>query len=102
MKRLEIVAEAKRLDDFVRVVQTHATGYTVVPDVTGIGEHGLHQADLALLVTIVTIEHLEAIIDGVLPLLNERANIVTISDVSVLRAEHFIPEVRNATAHTPA
>jgi hypothetical protein len=101
MKRLEIVVESDRLDAFVAVVERHATGYSVVPGLTGVGEHGRHQGDLALLVTVVTSEHLESIIDTVLPMLNARPNIVTISDVYVLRSEHFIPEVRAAEMQKP-
>ena len=96
MKRLEIVVEAHRLDEMLRIVEPHVTGFTVMPGVRGVGLHGAHDGDLALLVTVVTSDHLEAIVDAILPMLNERANIVTIADVAVLRAEHFIPEVRSA------
>ena len=97
MKRVEIVVESQRLDAFVKIVEKHATGYTLVPGATGLGEHGLREQDVAVLVTVVTEAHLDAILEALLPSLNERANIVLISDVMVLRAEHFIPEVRAAT-----
>ncbi len=97
MKRLEIIVETQRLDALVKVVQRHATGYTCVPGVTGLGLSGYREECMTLLVTVVTEEHLDAIIEAILPTLNERAKIVLISDVSVLRAENFIPEVRAAT-----
>jgi nitrogen regulatory protein PII len=97
MKRVEIVVEAQQLDALVRIVEKHATGYTLVPGVTGLGEHGLREAGMVVLVTVVTEEHLDAILAAILPSLNERANILLVSDVMVLRAEHFIPEVRAAT-----
>jgi nitrogen regulatory protein PII len=99
MKRVEFVLEAQRVDALVKLIEEHSTGYTLVPGATGLGEHGFRQADMVLLVTVVTPEHLEEIIEAILPSLNERANIVLITDVTVLRAEHFIPEVRaDATA----
>jgi hypothetical protein len=100
MKRVEIVVESSRVDALVRIVERHDTGYTLVPGATGLGAHGFCEANMVLLVTVVTDEHLEGIIEALLPSLDERANIVLITDVSVLRAEHFIPEVRAAIRHS--
>ena len=97
MKRVEIVVESQRLDALLRIVRKHATGYTLVPGATGLGEHGFREKDMVVLVTVVTEAHLDPILEAILPSLSERANIVLISDVMVLRAEHFIPEVRAAT-----
>jgi nitrogen regulatory protein PII len=97
MKRVEIVVEAQQLDALVMIVQKHATGYTLVPGVTGLGEHGLREAGMVVIVTVVTEEHLDSILAAILPSLNARANILLVSDVMVLRPEHFIPEVRAAT-----
>jgi nitrogen regulatory protein PII len=97
MKRIEIVVEKQRLDALLSVIEANATGYTLVPGATGLGEHGYCEHDRVVVVTVVTDDHLDAIIDAILPTLNERAAIVLISDVSVLRAEKFIPEVRAAT-----
>jgi nitrogen regulatory protein PII len=96
MKRVEIVVESSRVDALVQLVERHATGYTLVPGATGLGQHGYHEEDVTLLVTVVTEDHLDAIVEAILPSLNETATIVLITDVSVLRAEHFIPEVRAA------
>ncbi len=97
MKRVEIVVEARQVDALLAVVQLHATGYTLIPGATGLGEHGYRDREMVVLVTVVTADHLDAIVDAMLPSLGERANIVLITDVMVLRAEHFIPEVRAAT-----
>lgn len=96
MKRLEIVVESVRLDALVKIIEKHTTGYTLLPGATGLGLHGYREQDMIVLVTVVTEDHLEGIVEAILPTLNERANIVLISDVSVLRADHFIPEVRAA------
>jgi nitrogen regulatory protein PII len=102
MKRIEIVVASDQVDSLVKLIELHSTGYTLVPGVTGLGEHGFRDKDMVLLVTVVTAEHLDAIVEAILPSLNQRANIVLISEVAVLRAEHFIPEVRAARHHNHA
>ena len=100
MKRVEIVVESHRLDALIAIVAKHTTGYTLLPDCTGVGEHGLRERNLVVLVTVVTPDHLDAILDLVMPSMGEQAKVLLISDVTVLRAEHFIPEVRAAAART--
>lgn len=95
MKRLEVVLERDQLPWVRQVLQEHATGYTLVPGCTGFGHHGFHEGELVLLVTVVTVEHLDPILDALLPLLDRRSGVVLISDVQVPRGEHFIPEVRD-------
>jgi PII-like signaling protein len=94
MKRLEIVLEREQLAAVERVLDEHATGYTVIPGVTGLGHHGRHDDDIVLLVTVVTRDHLDPILDRLLPLLNVCSGVVVVADVQVLRGEHFIPEVK--------
>lgn len=72
MKRVEI---AQR-DEVLELIEQHATGYSIVPNVTGFGEHGLREGHMTLIVTVVT-------------------------DVRVMRPEHFMPEVRAFTAKQP-
>ena len=98
MKRLEIALERDQLDRVCSVICRHATGYTVIPNVTGFGHHGFREDDIVLLVTVVTAEHLDPILDAVVPMLNERSGVVLLSDVQVLRGEYFVPEVRHRVA----
>ena len=100
MKRVEIIIESHRLAALVKLIEAHATGYTLLPGASGLGEHGYCERNMVVLVTVVTADHLDAIVDAILPSLNERANIVLITDVTVLRAEHFIPEVRAAAGRS--
>lgn len=99
MKRLEMVVETHAVPLVVKLLQKHATGYTMVPNVTGLGEHGERAGDITLLVTVTTSDHVDPIINAVMPLLNARSGIVMVTDVAVQRAEHFIPELRQAQIH---
>jgi nitrogen regulatory protein PII len=101
MKRLEIVLECDELPAVQRVLDEHATGYTVIPGVTGLGHHGRHDDDIVLLVTVVTRDHVDPIVDQLLPILNTCSGVVLITDVQVLRGEHFVPEVKRQIG-TPA
>jgi nitrogen regulatory protein P-II len=99
MKRLEIILERDQVDAVRGVLQEHATGYTVIPGCTGFGHHGKRDGDLVLLVTVVTRDHADPILDAVLPLLDRRSGVVLITEVQVVRGEHFVPELRDKVAH---
>ena len=92
MKRLEIVCERERLPALKMILDCEATGCTVVRDVWGSGHHGERYGDLALVVTVVTLDHVDKILDQLLPMLDNSSGIVTVGDVSVLRGEYFTPE----------
>jgi len=95
MKRLELVLERDQLDMVCRVICEHATGYTVIPDVTGFGHHGHREHDMVVVVTVVTRDHVDPILDVLIPLLNRRSGVVLVSDVSVLRGDYFVPELKD-------
>lgn len=94
MKRLEVVIERRQLPLLQRVLDEHATGYTILPEVTGFGHHGCREGSLVQLVTVVTRDHLDPIVDELLPMLDRCSGVVLITDVQVLRGEHFVPEVK--------
>ncbi len=96
MKRLEIVVERDQLPAVRAVLDQRSTGYTVIPDVTGFGHHGMREGDIILLVTVVTRDHIDPILDHLLPMLNQRSGVVLITDVQVVRGEYFVPELRGA------
>lgn len=96
MKRLEIVVERDQLPMIRTLLDQHSTGYTVIPHVTGFGHHGLREGDIALLVTVVTRDHIDAILDHLVPLLNQRSGVVLITDVQVVRGEYFVPELKGS------
>jgi hypothetical protein len=94
MKRLEIVLDCARLPAVRRLLDDHATGYTIVHDATGYGHHGLREREMVVLITVVTREHFDEMADVLYPMFADRSGVVMISDVDVLRGEHFVPECR--------
>lgn len=102
MKRLEIALERDQLPAVQALLDDHATGYTVIREVTGFGHHGLREGEIVLMVTVVTRDHVDAILDELVPMLNERSGVVLLSDVHVLRGEYFVPEVRDRVLRPPA
>jgi nitrogen regulatory protein PII len=96
-KKVEIVVEATRAPALVEMIErTGATGYTVVSDVAGKGARGVrddaHLSDVfrnVLIVVIATEEIALRIVDASQPLLEHYAGIVVVSDVEVVRNEHF-------------
>ena len=98
MKRLEIVLERDQLDMACRVICEHATGYTVIPDIKGFGHHGYREGDMVVVVSVVTRDHVDPILDVLLPLLNRRSGVVLVTDVSVVRGEYFVPELKKPAA----
>ena len=101
MKRIEIVLEHDQVPAVAALLDQHATGYTVIPEVTGYGHHGHRQGDMCVLVTIVTRDHIDPILDVVVPLLNARSGVVLVTDVQVLRGEYFVPEIKNRLVPPP-
>ena len=95
MKRLEIVLERDQIPAVRTILDQHSTGYTVIPGITGFGHHGFREDDIALLVSVVTRDHLDPIIDAVLPMLNRCSGVVMVTDVQLLRGEYFVPELKN-------
>jgi len=95
MKRLEIVLERDQIPMVCGVLSEHATGYTIIPEVTGYGHHGTRkEGEVVVVVTVVTRDHVDPILDILGPLLDQRSGVVLISDVQVLHAEHFVPELK--------
>jgi len=96
-KRVEIVVERPRAAAILdRIRELGATGYTLLPDVTGQGRHGMmgggelfdHYRSVMILV-IAQEELARTILAEVHALLQDYTGIVYLSDVDVIRADHF-------------
>jgi nitrogen regulatory protein PII len=74
-----------------------ATGFTSLSGVSGLGHHGFHQGGLlfnerdtlALLISVVPDERADAVLAGLLPLLEESTGVTFVSDTYVSRADYF-------------
>lgn len=96
-KKIEIVVEAACARAIIAMVEkAGAKGYTVVPNVSGKGNRGVRdEAELSdvfrnVLIIVVAAEDIAArIVEASHSVLENYAGIVVVSDVDVLRDEHF-------------
>lgn len=96
-KKVEIVVEASRVPAITAMVErVGARGYTVIADVSGKGARGIrddaHLSDVfrnMLIVVVASEEVVARIVDESQILLENYAGIVLVSDVEVVRNEHF-------------
>lgn len=97
-KRIEIILEAPALHRLTdRLNQAGVTGYTIVPVLAGRGLEGTWSAEglagdagrLVMVISIVDQAKADDVLDRVYSLLARQIGIVTVSDVQVIRADHF-------------
>lgn len=96
-KKIEIVVEAARARAVIEMIEdAGAKGYTVVPDVSGKGNRGVrdeaHLSDVfrnMLIIVIAAEEIASRIVEQSQALLENYAGIVVVSDVEIVRNEHF-------------
>lgn len=96
-KKIEIIVEAARARAIIEMIEkAGGKGYTVVPNVSGKGHRGIRdEGDLTdvfcnVLIIVISAEHIAArIVEESQPLLENYAGIVLISDVEVIRDDHF-------------
>ncbi len=96
-KKIEIVVEAARARAIIEMIEkAGAKGYTVVSNVSGRGNRGIRdEGDLSdvfrnSLIIVVAAEDIAAgIVTASQSILENYAGIVVMSDVEVIRDEHF-------------
>lgn len=96
-KKVEIVVEASRVRAITDMIErVGGKGYTVIADVSGKGARGVrddaHLSDVFrnMMIVVVASEDVAArIVDQSQVLLENYAGIVLVSDVEVVRNEHF-------------
>jgi nitrogen regulatory protein PII len=96
-KRIEIIVEASCVQTILDMIEaTGATGYTLLHEVSGKGHRGVrndsHLTDVfrnVLIVVIAAEEIAREIVSRSQPLLENYAGIVSLSDVEVVRDDHF-------------
>jgi nitrogen regulatory protein PII len=96
-KRIEITVEAARARAIIEMIESvGAKGYTLVSEVSGKGNRGVrndaHLSDVfrnVMIIVIAAEEIASRIIEQSPGLLENYAGIVVVSDVEVIRDEHF-------------
>lgn len=96
-KKIEIVVEAARASAIIEMIESAgAKGYSIVPNVSGKGNRGVrdegHISDVfrnVLIVVIVDDDLVNRIVEQSQDLLENYAGIVVISEVEVIRDDHF-------------
>lgn len=97
-KRIDIMVEAPLTNRVLGLLEAHgAPGYTVVPAIAGKGLDGSWHRDglvgrvgaVVQIFCIVDAERIDALMEPIFALVERQIGIVTISDVEVVRPDHF-------------
>ncbi len=98
MKEIRIIIPGEQLKFVTDLLDAvHATGYTVIHNISGKGHHGPHTAhpmfnemdSLVMLMSVILEENLSPILAGLTPLFERFAGVIFVSDVAVSRREYF-------------
>lgn len=101
MKKVEIIVRGQYQKEVEALLdRVHVSGYTIIPNISGKGHHGLHEGhlmfnDLHSMVMIITIlpkEKVETVLAGVAPMFEHHSGVVFVSDVTVVRRDYFKTE----------
>ena len=97
-KRIEIMVEAPLVNRVLSILDDNgAPGYTVIPAVAGRGDDGSWHRDglvgrvgsVVQIFCIIDETRVDEILEPLFALVSKQIGIVTVSDVSVIRPEHF-------------
>lgn len=97
-KRIDIMIESPLLARATSLLDENGvTGYTVIPALAGRGKDGAWHRDgvigragsLVMVFCILDQEHIERVLEPLFELVKGQIGIVTVSDVEVVRPDHF-------------
>jgi PII-like signaling protein len=97
-KRIEIMIEAPLMQRVLTLLdQQGVSGYTVLPVLAGRGKDGAWHRDgaigragsLVMIFCILDANRVDAVLDPLFELVSRQIGIVTVSDIQVVRGEHF-------------
>ena len=98
MKKIEIIVRGNQLQAIQELLdRTQVSGYTIIPNISGKGHHGIHTGQLMfndldvldMVITVVPDDLVEVILAGITPLFDRHSGVVFVSDVTVIRPEYF-------------
>ena len=106
MKMLQIVVPGERVDAVKELLSAiPVSGYTVIPNVSGMGHHGYHEGHLLfnelssqmLIMAVVTEEQVDPIVVGLEELFAQSPGVVFVLDCAVRRYGYFTSGTSNPT-----
>ncbi len=98
MKKVEIIVGGDQLQTVEDLLdRVKVTGYTIIPNISGKGHHGMHAGHLMynerhsldMIIAVVPKELVDTILAGVAPLFEHHSGVVFVSDVQVIRRDYF-------------
>jgi nitrogen regulatory protein PII len=98
MKKVEIIVKGEDLHLVEKLlVKANVSGFTIVPNVSGRGHHGIHEGHLLfndmhtldMLITVVPEPLVESILAGLGTLFERHSGVVFVSDTWVTRKHYF-------------
>lgn len=98
MKEIRIILQGEHVKFATDLLDSiHATGYTIIHNISGKGHHGFHTAhpmfndmdSLVMLMTVVSQEKVAPILAGLKPIFERYTGVMFVSDVAVSRAAYF-------------
>jgi nitrogen regulatory protein PII len=99
MKMLQVVVPGERLEAVRELLGlAHVSGYTVIPNVSGMGHHGYHEGRLlfnelssqVMIVAVVDAGAVDPIVAGLEQLFERGSGVVFVSDCGVRRYGYFV------------
>ncbi len=100
MKKIEIIVMGEHLQAVQDLLdEVKVTGYTIIPNISGKGHHGLHEGHLmfneihsmVMIITVVPKSLVSTILAGLDPLFKRHSGVAFMSDVEVARRGYFEP-----------
>lgn len=97
-KRIEIIIEEPSLRRLTQMLDAlGVSGYTVFPATAGMGHHGpwsragqvSSARGMVLVLCITDEERAHSVLDKIFPMVERQIGIVSVSDVQVVRGDHF-------------
>ncbi len=101
MKKVEIIVRGQYQKEVEAVLdRVHVSGYTIIPNISGKGHHGLHEGHLmfndmhsmVMIITVLPKEKVDTVLAGVTPMFEHHSGVVFVSDVTVVRRDYFKTE----------
>jgi len=98
MKEIRVIVSGEHRAFVTELLdKVHATGYTIIGNVSGKGHHGVREShfmfseleSLVMIMTVVPEEKVEPILAGLRPLFDRYSGVMFVSDVAVSRREYF-------------